>query len=86
MTVRTTDTTITFHRPFWLSCFDRPQPAGTYRLVFDDDEVLGISFLAYQRSATMLHTPPISVASGAHQVFLIGSQELASALEADAHA
>lgn len=62
MTVRTTETTITFRHPFWMSCFDRSQPAGTYRLVFDDDEILGVSFLAYQRSATMLHTPPIPVA------------------------
>jgi hypothetical protein len=86
MTVRTTETTITFRHPFWLSCFERPQPAGTYRLVFDDEEILGVSFLAYHRSATMLHTPPISVTGGAHQVFSIDSQELASALAVDAQA
>ena len=86
MTARTTETTVTFTRSFKLSPFDGQQPAGNYRLVIDEEEIVGLSFLAYQRTATMLHTPAISALKGPHQVFLIDPVELATALEADAHA
>ena len=86
MTARTTETTVTFTRSFKLSSFDCQQSAGTYRLVIDEEEIVGLSFLAYQSTATMLHTPAISVLKGPHQVFLIDPVELATALKADAHA
>ena len=60
MSVRTTETTVTFKRPFTLPSVDSPQPAGTYRLVMDEEEILGLSFLAFRRTATMLHIPAIS--------------------------
>jgi hypothetical protein len=53
MTVRTTETTVTFRHPFTLTSLDRPQPAGTYRLVTDEEEILSLSSLAFQRTATM---------------------------------
>lgn len=85
MTIRTTETTVSFRHPFMLAPFDRPQPAGTYRLVIDEEEIQGLSFLAYRRTATMLHTPAISSAIiGAHQVFRVDQAELATALESDA--
>lgn len=85
MTVRTTETTVSFRHPFMLAPFDRLQPAGTYRLVIDEEEIQGLSFLAYQRTATMLHTPAISSAIiRSHQVFRVDQAELATALESDA--
>ena len=84
---RTTETSVTFQNAFKLTSFDTEQPAGTYRLVVDEEEVLGVSFLAYRRTATMLHTPSISAAGthlGTHRVFPVDPAELASALEADA--
>jgi hypothetical protein len=83
MTVRTTESEVTFTRPFRLSAFDDPQPAGTYRLVVDEEEIFGLSFLAYRRTATMLHTPAISIDSGFHRVVEIDPKELADALDAD---
>lgn len=83
MMVRTKETTITFRRPFVLSSFDHPQPAGTYRLSIDEEEILGLSFLAYRHRATLLHTPAISIVDGVHQVFAVESYELAAALAAD---
>ena len=83
MTVRTKNSEITFTRPFRLKNLDGEQPAGTYHLVVDEEEILGLSFLAYRRVATMLHTPAISVRGGPHQVFAIDPRELASALDAD---
>ncbi|WP_159588211.1 hypothetical protein [Chelativorans xinjiangense] len=84
MTVRTTDTEVTFRQPFRLSAFDARQAAGTYRLVIEEEEILGLSFLAYRRTATMLHTPAISVQSGRHQVVEVDPEELTVALDADA--
>jgi len=83
MTFRTRETTVTFTRPFELRTLDGPQPAGTYRLVIDEEEIPDISFLAYRRSATMLHTPSIDTPGGSRQVFMVSSGELAKALEAD---
>ncbi len=87
MSVRTTETTVTFKRPFTLPSVDSPQPAGTYRLVMDEEEILGLSFLAFRRTATMLHIPAISpalsISARPKQVFPVNSAELAPALEAD---
>ncbi|WP_338000432.1 hypothetical protein [Chelativorans sp. YIM 93263] len=66
-----------------LSVFDTWQPAGTYRLVVDEEEIFGLSFLAYRRTATLLHTPAISVQRGRHQVVEVDPEELAAALDAD---
>ncbi len=84
MTTRTTETTISFTRPFTLSSLDGEQPAGTYRLVIDEEEIPDVSFLAHRRTATMLHVPAISAVSGPRQVYLVNSAELTKALEADA--
>lgn len=84
MTVRTTDTEVTFTQPFMLSAFYARQPAGTYRLVVDEEEIFGLSFLAYRRIATMLHIPAVSVQSSRHQMIEVDPEELTAALEADA--
>jgi hypothetical protein len=43
MSERTTETTVTFKHPFMLGSFDSAQPAGTYRLIIDEEEVIGLS-------------------------------------------
>jgi hypothetical protein len=83
MAARTTETTVTFRHPFTITFLDRPQPAGTYRLVTDEEEILSLSFLVFQRTASMLHIPAISISGSPTQVFHVNSAELASALEAD---
>lgn len=84
MSVRTTETKVTFRRPFLLAGLGSAQPAGTYRLVTDEEEIPGLSFTAFQRTATVLHLPAISVASGLNEVVPVDPAELAAALEADA--
>jgi hypothetical protein len=84
MNIRTTETTVTFQHPFTLSAFDSEQPAGTYRLVIDEEEIIGLSFLAYHRVATMLHTPALAAVGGRQQVFPTNSTELETALQTDA--
>lgn len=86
MSGRTLDTTVTFHRPFRLKALDGPQPPGTYRLVVDEDEILGVSVLAYCRVATMLQTPALAVRGGPVQSHLVDPTDLEAALEADREA
>lgn len=83
MPVRTTETTVTFRRPFTLPELERPQPAGTYRLVTDEEEISGLSFLAFRRIATMLRLPSLAASDGSEQMITIDADGLADALKAD---
>ncbi|MFC5069114.1 hypothetical protein [Flaviflagellibacter deserti] len=85
MPLRTTETTITFQHPFELSTLTGPQPAGTYRLVTDDEELPGLTHIAYHRVATMLHTPALTGPAGREEVHLVSAADLARALDADTH-
>ena len=51
--MRTTETTITFRCPFTLSALDKVEPAGTYRVVTEEEEIGGLSFVAFRRTATL---------------------------------
>ncbi len=83
MNVRSTETTVTFAHPFRLDSLDRQQPAGTYLVITDEEEIANLSFTAYQRVATLLQVPALSAPNGTRQVFTIDPAELAVALAAD---
>jgi hypothetical protein len=57
MTMRTTDKTITFQRPFCLKGVDRVLPPADYRVVTDEELIEVLSFLAYRRVATSIFVP-----------------------------
>jgi hypothetical protein len=80
---RTHETTVTFQHPFMLSAFERPQPEGTYRLIVEEVEIPGLSFLAYRRSTTTLCLPALGVVGHTHEMHQVDAAELAQALEAD---
>ena len=79
-----TETTVTFRRPFTLAALDGVQPAGTYRLVAEEEEIAGLSFVAFRRVATLLHVPANPAPGDTSQVLLILPDELAEALAEDA--
>ena len=81
--MRTTETTITFRRPFTLSALDKAQPSGTYRVVTEEEEIPGLSFVAFRRTATLLHLPALSATSHTHQVVQVDPEEWAAVVEAD---
>jgi hypothetical protein len=83
MTVRTTETTVTFKRPFSLPELDYPQPAGTYRVTTDEEEISGLSFVAFRRIATMLRLPSLATGGGQEETVYIDANELSAALTAD---
>jgi hypothetical protein len=57
MTMRTTNKTITFHRPFRLEGVDGVLPPADYRVVTDEEIIEGLSFMAYHRVATSIFVP-----------------------------
>jgi hypothetical protein len=84
MTVRTRESTVTFRHPFTLAAIDGPLPEGTYRLVMDEEEILGLSFVAFRRTETLLHLPAVSGdASGIEQCVSISQSDLDAALNKD---
>ena len=83
MSTRTTLTSVTFNRPFTLSAVDEQQPAGTYRLVTEEEPIEGLSFGAYLRTATMLHLPAAPAPGQTRQVVPVDPDELSALLAAD---
>jgi hypothetical protein len=63
MTMRTTDKIVTFDRPFFLKGVDRVLPPADYRVVTDEELIEGLSFVAYQRVATVIFVPASSGAA-----------------------
>ena len=74
--VRTVETTISFDHPFRLISVDTILPAREYRLVTDEEEIPGLSLVAYRRIAMMLHTPAISVLHGDRTCLSINQTDL----------
>ena len=57
MTRRTSNKMVTFALPFLLKGIDREIPAGSYRVVTDEELVEGLSFPVYKRISTMIFVP-----------------------------
>ena len=68
MIARSLNKTAVFNRPFLLKGIDRTLPAGSYRVVTDEELIDGISFPAYRRVATMIFVPAESRASSIEMV------------------
>lgn len=81
--MRTIETMVTFRHPFVLTALETAQPAGTYRLVTEEEEIPGLSFVAFRRTATMLHLPALPETGAAHQVVNVDPVEWAAVVEAD---
>ena len=81
--MRTIETMVTFRHPFVLTALETAQPAGTYRFVTEEEEIPGLSFVAFRRTATMLHLPALPATAGTHQVVNVDPVEWAAVVEAD---
>ena len=82
MTMRTTEKTITFHRPFCLKGVDSVLPPADYRVVTDEEIIEGLSFVAYHRVATSIFVPAPS--GCAEEMVPIDPLDLQAAQERDA--
>ena len=84
MSTQSTQTSVTFRKPFTLSSVEGPQPAGTYRLETDEEQIEGLSFNAFRRMTMTLHLPANPAPGATRHVVQIDPKELAEALLADA--
>jgi hypothetical protein len=82
MTIRTTNKTVTFHRPFCLEGVDHLLPPADYRVVTDEELIEGLSFSAYHRVSTVIFVPGPS--GSAVEMVTIDPLDLQAALEQDA--
>lgn len=79
MFTRTKKRTVQFKAPFTLTGLQGLYPAGKYDVLDDEEQITGISWLAYRRVSTM-----IEVASGNKKSLVaIDPSELDAALEKD---
>lgn len=83
MSTRTTLSSVTFTRPFFLSSLDGEQPPGTYQLVTEEQPVEGLTVGAHLRTATMLHLPARPAPGQTRQVVQVDPEELNAVLAAD---
>jgi hypothetical protein len=83
MSTRTTRTTVTFHKPFTLSSVDGRQPAGTYQLEAEEEQVEGVSFGAFRRTTMLLFLPADPAPGATRHVVQVDPRELSEALLAD---
>ena len=85
LTIRTTRTTVSFTNPFVLRSLEGVQPAGEYVVLLDDEQIEGLSRIAYRRVATLFQTPATSASRPSIQSFPISRTELDAALMKDRH-
>lgn len=79
MFTRTRTRTVHFNRPFALFGLQGLQPPGDYQVQDDEEQITGISWLAYRRVATM-----IEIASGLKRSLVeVDATELDAAIEKD---
>jgi len=84
MSTRTIQTTVTFSRPFTLSSVEGRQPAGTYRLETEEEQIEGLSFSAFRRMTMLLFLPADPAPGTTCHVVQVDPKELSEALLDDA--
>lgn len=78
--MRTTKSTVTFRHSFCLNEVIGEQPAGTYDVEVDEEEMVGLERTAYRRVATLLYIRD----GGSTRTCTVDPNELAAALARDA--
>jgi hypothetical protein len=82
MTMRTTNQTVTFRRPFCLKGVDRLLPPADYRVMTDEELIEDLSFSAYHRISTVIFVP--SPSGSAVEMVTIDPLDLQAAQDQDA--
>ncbi len=83
MNSRTTQTVVRFSSPFLLPGFEAPQPAGDYRINYDEEPLEGVFRLAWRRIAAFIYLPAIAMQASAQQMVPINISDLDTILERD---
>jgi len=81
--MRTKRSIVRFAAPFSLSGMDGVQQPGDYNVDHDEEEIEGISWLAYRRVGTFIHLPAIGSNSRSSTMVAVDPSELEAALVHD---
>ena len=84
MTIRTSNKTVKFVRPFLLKGVDRVLPAGEYQITTDEESIQELSFPVYRRVATMIFVPAESHHASSVEMVNIDPRDLQEAQDRDA--
>jgi hypothetical protein len=79
-TVRTTTQTIAFARPFTVPGIAARQPAGSYVVETDEEQIETVSFLAYRRVGVRLQLSPNPAQPGVSETVAINPADFEAAL------
>lgn len=86
MVERLTLTSVVFAFPFVLGGVDEEHPAGVYEVETVEEQIDGLSFIAYRRLSTMIALRSGGRSMHVRQFFAIDPADLAAAIERDAKA
>ena len=84
MTIRSRQISVVFKHDFYIEGIDRTLPPGAYDVVTDEEEIEGLSFLAYRRVATSFRVTGPTRERVTTESFSIDPDDLAEALQKDA--
>lgn len=85
MPIRTTQKTMIFHHPFLMKYFDQALSAGTYEVVTEEEQLEGLTFLAYRRLQTYIYRQSPPPKTGMAPTYVVDPDDLAAAFARDAH-
>lgn len=83
MNQRLTKEMVTFVRPFLVEGVSRTFPPGTYEIETTEEQLEGISFVAYRRVSTTIKLPGSAAANASWQVHEIEPSDLAAMKKRD---
>lgn len=84
MLTRTSESFVTFRHTFSIGAAISDLPAGSYRIVKDEELIEGVSYPAYRTTTTSLQVPAMGIPGMAKQFIPVTGSDLDAALEADA--
>ena len=84
MTIRSRQVSVVFKHDFYIEGIDRTLPPGAYDVVTDEEDIEGLSFLAYRRVATSFRVTGPTRERVTTESFSIDPDDLAEALRMDA--
>ena len=81
--MRSSTTIVTFQKPFAMAGVEGNQPAGRYEVMTDEEEIPGVSFLAWRRVSSSLRLPSLDTPSAQEQWVTIDPDDLKRAVARD---
>jgi hypothetical protein len=83
MITRTHSKSVTFRHAFELKGVDRILPAGSYRVVTDEELIEQLSFPVYRRVSTVIFVPAQSLRASSVEMVAIDPRNLQAAQDRD---